>query len=1152
MLFPALKAGFLKRAVVGPPPTPSVWIETNRNALFDFSDSNKRTLSSSAFFRVEDAGGNNYHLESDSGDTAHASWPSLATFGARQAGSFDGTDGMWGVDETSTPRNFTVLMSGSKRAPRTLYFLLRNAGTNPTERKVLMAYYSWSNLNGLLQFGISTNGRPYIVSRSLGGAEVFLEAQNGTFTKNGDNLFGYTIKADGTVSFSLNGTMLTVPTGTVHNENLPSGGDWNVSFGHQPWAGGIGGGSFVGSMYIAALYGAAHASAEHTQTWNAAQTYLGTSPGPGLPTETITLNPTNPGTYTVETAGTTVQWTTNVVTSGLSQFQYAVFTASNVARGGWVTQNIAAGATTTGITVTFSATGDYVIVRKVNDDTLRALSSGVTINVQTTGSGVSPIPSGWVIDVTDHFDGTSLDSSKWKHAGFGGPAHRDGNGNPAAEWDNGAGISVHDSVAELQVYRGGPYGWMVTGWLQGITTDPSASYGYHPGYGEFHIRIRARWSHAFAPGIGAYMLMWPANQSIVPHSEFDIMEMPSGDTGGMKTRHATAIHWLWESAQHDSSSVDKYNIDLTQYHVWDFRRTFSTVNGQQVATFNVWIDGVELSDNGNRPWRWDNNPDTLDRVVFGPATFVGSESGWYGFPNSNSPSPASLYIDYVTIWVPGSGTPPPPQRSMSFSPSSPGTIQEQVAGAGVQWTTTITSTGLTSVSWVVVENGTWAWRGSPTAVATNGSVQITATLLKSGDFIKVMDTSDFNFQVDSGQVTILPAAGGGGGGTPGANPAPAVHVVGRGQSNMLIMGESGWVDGAWWMVSDLVRVLTGIPEVISHLDRWEDDGSYTVASGTDLYTFRSPVDYSPWFEARGFNQSDPSSWPLVAHGLGFRQYVLNNIASDGRANTPVLLVDGHTEYPQQKPANELPVWHAAHTNFLDRYRSWTGRSVAQSPIFLAYIPYRWTQGDAIDTIRASHFDQIANASRNTHRAEGGCSDTTGDGSHWDGPGNAVAARRMGFALSRWLHDNGYAHNDLSWLPKTGPRINTVNRTSNGNRLRVNVTHDKGSSLVMPGAFSAGNNFSVWDTTGFTAATGASIVDNNNIDITFIRNITGTNSEVWFSYGMTTDHRGLDSMITDNWHTGSVSKPAGAWSSNAQFNAAKFPLNTTLRYMNLVG
>lgn len=98
---------------------------------------------------------------------------------------------------------------------------------------------------------------------------------------------------------------------------------------------------------------------------------------------------------------------------------------------------------------------------------------------------------------------------------------------------------------------------------------------------------------------------------------------------------------------------------------------------------------------------------------------------------------------------------------VSITPAEPGALTETTAGAGVDVTFTVVTTGITSLGWAVVQNdASYTWRSSGT-VATGGSVAITANFRAAGDFFKVYNAADPTLTRDTPGVSSFTAAGGG-------------------------------------------------------------------------------------------------------------------------------------------------------------------------------------------------------------------------------------------------------------------------------------------------------------------------------------------------------------------------------------------------------
>jgi hypothetical protein len=93
------------------------------------------------------------------------------------------------------------------------------------------------------------------------------------------------------------------------------------------------------------------------------------------------------------------------------------------------------------------------------------------------------------------------------------------------------------------------------------------------------------------------------------------------------------------------------------------------------------------------------------------------------------------------------------ERSIVLDPPDPGEVFEPAPGAGAPWTTMVTTTGISTIKWVVVTSG-FSWRGSGTDVPTDGSIEITPTFVETGDFLLVMDADDIAFQIFTQAATV--------------------------------------------------------------------------------------------------------------------------------------------------------------------------------------------------------------------------------------------------------------------------------------------------------------------------------------------------------------------------------------------------------------
>lgn len=380
-----------------------------------------------------------------------------------------------------------------------------------------------------------------------------------------------------------------------------------------------------------------------------------------------------------------------------------------------------------------------------------------TVSVPPPANAYDP-PAGWVAAPTmnDNFTRSAqfgqdaLDPALWKHRNFGRYFMHD-----AAYSDNANQIEATGSTIKVHVKRVGNE-WRTDGWLGGSQNTDAGAYGYNVGVLEFHHRFRMRMSHYLSPGVGGYHLAWEASGNW--GQEFDWVETP----GRNKSRCATVMHWD-SRGQYDLGSNNEFSavntdIDLTQWHVWDCRRTFRTINGVVHATIEVWIDGVKLIDPGG----WTDNQWMTRPVVFGPAGFVATTNrqdvvDWYTAPSAESPTSSHMEFDYMLTWVPGGGGggTPAPAKSISLSPANPGTIVEPSPGASVTWNTTINSSGFTNLSYSVESAGGVEYPESIVNTTTTGSKAVTATFKATGDKFYAWETLNYdNVNVVTQPVTI--------------------------------------------------------------------------------------------------------------------------------------------------------------------------------------------------------------------------------------------------------------------------------------------------------------------------------------------------------------------------------------------------------------
>lgn len=374
-------------------------------------------------------------------------------------------------------------------------------------------------------------------------------------------------------------------------------------------------------------------------------------------------------------------------------------------------------------------------------------------------------------------------------------------------------------------------------------------------------------------------------------------------------------------------------------------------------------------------------------------------------------------------------------------------------------------------------------------------------------------------------------------------PAPKVVTLLQGQSNAVFL-ESG--QGYYGVYATLVKDLTGIPEHDAHAvrsDFSDPQKGYTLASGTPTYSFGSDSDQL-WLNATaaGAKLTDPSTWPPGTHGTALQHDIESKISGKVPDGVPVIVLRFHSEYDSTKLGAEADVYGAANRRFVSLVRTWIGKPAAEVPVFLGMPGFLMnTKSGALDRIRDAWRTDIADATKNAHWMFGSVYDTSdrGDLSHMDEAGDVVVAGRAALAVSRWLFDNGYAHRDLSWLPRLGPRIVQITRVPGmSDALDVTVRHDKGTDLVVPSNVELGV-IEVDDDGTSRKATAITRVNATTLRVKLDSALGANDAKVRFDYTRWPSYNGAGRLVTDNWRA-NVAKPAWA-GAIAQLGAIELPV-----------
>lgn len=484
----------------------------------------------------------------------------------------------------------------------------------------------------------------------------------------------------------------------------------------------------------------------------------------------------------------------------------------------------------------------------------------------------------------------------------------------------------------------------------------------------------------------------------------------------------------------------------------------------------------------------------------------------------------------------------PANKTLSFTPLNPGSITAGTLNV------TVTTTGIASITWAVVNsdaNYTWSQSAS---VATNGSVVISPVFTATGQFLKVLDTSDFSVSLDGGQVTIVgepvtpPVVGsnnldlvGPGGGTPGE-----FSLIVQGQSNAIFFIYDNNYETAN-NFNDVMQFLTGYTydnlKIRSERSDFAADAS--LWSGTPTYNFASGSD--GWLDATGKDQSNPSTWVNTEKMNSFLRY--SKAMADRFPSRPCGMIRMHDETDSQYFGNaERTVYQAANREFIKRFRNYIGRTPAQSPVFQAVVPYGYSQGATAYAMRDAWQAQSQDATQHFYHAYSNAVDAVdrGDYAHWTIESANRVAIRMGIRLSRWFYENGWTTRDLSWLPTFGPNLVSLVRVSgNTNAIDVNVAHDKGTDLIVPVTVNLSNfAFS-------RNGTAISVTSVTRQSATRLRLSLGSSlasgGTLALDYGVDLNYNDPSKVISDNWS--SITKPV-QYQNFALLNGVNMILNKT--------
>ena len=235
-------------------------------------------------------------------------------------------------------------------------------------------------------------------------------------------------------------------------------------------------------------------------------------------------------------------------------------------------------------------------------------------------------PAGYELVFDDEFNGTSVNTTTWNLEGvWGGPVSST---NPFFSYSTSNVTEANGLLTITALNSGG-------NWTGGIisTTNINSPYIFQYGFVECRAQL--------PPGKGFWPAIWcigsPTADGLLPNApnvdnEFDIMEF----LGGNVTDVYQTYHWeksLAVASEQEQTVVSNANW-TSAFHIFQML--------WQPGKLTYYIDGVQTaSSTKNVP----SNPMYLI-INFD----VGGPNDWGGGPNSRTPSPAYLNVDYIRVY----------------------------------------------------------------------------------------------------------------------------------------------------------------------------------------------------------------------------------------------------------------------------------------------------------------------------------------------------------------------------------------------------------------------------------------------------------------------------------------------------------------------
>jgi beta-glucanase (GH16 family) len=252
-------------------------------------------------------------------------------------------------------------------------------------------------------------------------------------------------------------------------------------------------------------------------------------------------------------------------------------------------------------------------------------AGGPARSSRTPSAPVLP-PAGYQLVFDDEFNGTSVNTTTWNLEGvWGGPVSST---NPNFSYST-SNVTEGNGLLTITALNSG------NSWTGGIISTTNINSPFTFQYGFVEVRAQLAAGQGFWPAI--WLIGSPTADGLLPNApnvddEFDIMEF----LGGNVTDVYQTYHWeksLAVASQQQQVVVTNANW-TTGFHIFQML--------WQPGKITYYIDGIQTaSSTKNVP----SNPMYLI-INFD----VGGPNDWGGGPNSSTPSPAYLQIDYARIY----------------------------------------------------------------------------------------------------------------------------------------------------------------------------------------------------------------------------------------------------------------------------------------------------------------------------------------------------------------------------------------------------------------------------------------------------------------------------------------------------------------------